>query len=197
MADDAVPFATPEELRAWLQANHETKDELWVLLARKGSGIASITWPQLVDEVLCFGWIDGHAKGVDERYRRQRITPRRRGSTWSARNVARARALIEEGRMQPAGLAAFEARTEARTAIYTYEQSEEVTLAPAYERRLRAAPDAAAFLERQIPSYRRLVIAWVMGAKQEVTRERRLEQLIECSARGEAPRQYRWARLKP
>jgi uncharacterized protein YdeI (YjbR/CyaY-like superfamily) len=197
VADDAVPFATPEELRAWLQANHETSDELWVLLARKGSGIPSITWPQLVDEVLCFGWIDGHAKGVDERYRRQRITPRRRGSTWSARNVKRALALIEEGRMQPAGLAAFEARIEARTAIYSYEQEQAAALAPAYAARLRAVPDAAAFLERQIPSYQRLVVSWVMGAKQEATRERRLEQLIACSARGEAPRQYRWAKLKP
>jgi len=197
VADQAVPFATPEELRAWLQANHETAAELWVLLARKGSGIPSITWPQLVDEVLCFGWIDGHAKGIDDRYRKQRITPRRQGSTWSARNVKRALALIEEGRMQPAGLAAFAAREEANTAIYTYEQDGEVALDPAYEERLRAVPGAAAFLARQVPSYRRQVTAWVMGAKQEATRERRLEQLIACSARGEAPRQYRWAKLKP
>jgi uncharacterized protein YdeI (YjbR/CyaY-like superfamily) len=194
---EPVPFATPEELRAWLEANHETASELWVLYYRKGSGRPSITWPELVDEVLCFGWIDGHAKGVDEVSRRQRITPRRAGSNWSARNVGRVAALIEEGRMRPAGLAAFEARREDRTAIYTYERKGEPALPPAYEGRFRADAGAWAFFGRQIPSYRRTAIGWVVGAKQEATRERRLSQLIECSARGEAPPPYRWAKLKP
>jgi uncharacterized protein YdeI (YjbR/CyaY-like superfamily) len=195
--EQGTPFAAPEQLRAWLEANHATAAELWVRLARKGSGIPSITWPELVDEVLCFGWIDGHAKGIDDVWRRQRITPRKRGSTWSARNVARAEALIAEGRMRPAGLAAFQARREDRTAVYTYERDGHVVLPPAYEQRLRADAEAAAFLDRQVPSYRRTVFAWVARAKQESTRERRLAQLIECSARGEAPPPYRWAKLKP
>jgi uncharacterized protein YdeI (YjbR/CyaY-like superfamily) len=196
VADDAVPFATPEELRAWLEAHHETAAELWVKLARKGSGVPSITWPELVDEVLCFGWIDGHAKGIDDVWRKQRITPRRTGSNWSARNVERVRVLTEEGRMRPAGIAAHEERGEDRTAIYTFER-ESLGLTPGYERRLRDHPEAAAFLERQVPSYRRSCFDWVMRAKQEATRERRLEQLIECSARGVAPPPYKWAKLKP
>lgn len=190
-------FATAEELRAWLEEHHDKEDELWVLLARKASGVASITWPELVDEVLCFGWIDGHSKGVDDVWRRQRITPRRRGSTWSARNVARVEALTKEGRMRPAGLAAFAARTEDNTAVYNYERGGEPALPPAYEERFRANAEAWAFFERQIPSYRRTCVDWVTRAKQEATRERRLEQLIACSARGEAPPPYKWARLTP
>jgi uncharacterized protein YdeI (YjbR/CyaY-like superfamily) len=188
----ADAFATPQELRAWLEANHETAGELWVKLAKKGSGIQSITWPELVDEVLCFGWIDGHMKPIDDVWRRQRITPRRKGSKWSARNVERVRVLTEEGRMRPAGLAAFAARTDAG---YTYEVPK--ALSAEYEARLRANAEAWAFLERQIPSYRRTCAGWVMSAKQEATRERRLEQLIACSARGEAPPPYKLAKLKP
>jgi uncharacterized protein YdeI (YjbR/CyaY-like superfamily) len=190
---EAEPFATPEELRAWLEAHHATRDELWVKLAKKGSGIPSITWPELVDEVLCFGWIDGHMKPIDDTWRRQRITPRRKGSKWSKRNVDRVGVLIAEGRMRPAGLAAFERRQDAG---YSFEQAP-VELSPEYRARLDAEATARAFLDRQIPSYRRTVFAWVMGAKQEATRERRLQQLIDCSARGEAPPPYKLARLKP
>jgi uncharacterized protein YdeI (YjbR/CyaY-like superfamily) len=196
VAEDAIPFPTAEELRAWLEGNHDTTSELWVLLYKKGSGRPSITWPELVDECLCFGWIDGHAKGVDEISRRQRITPRRRDSNWSARNVQRVEALIAEGRMRPAGFVAWEARREDRTAVYTYERGEP-ELSPEEEQRFRAEAEAWAFFERQIPSYRRTAIGWVTGAKRAETRERRLAQLIECSARGEAPPPYRWAKLKP
>lgn len=194
---DAQRFETPEALRAWLEANHETAAELWVLLPRKGSGIPGLTWPQLVDEILCFGWIDGHMKPIDERWRRQRITPRRKGGNWSARNVERVRVLTEEGRIGSAGLAAYAERREDRTAVYNFERKGEVELAPDYRRRLDASPEAAAFLARQIPSFRKTVFAWVMGAKLQATRERRLEQLIACSARGEAPPPYKWAKLKP
>jgi uncharacterized protein YdeI (YjbR/CyaY-like superfamily) len=187
------PFTTPEELRAWLEEHHATETELWVKLARKSSGVPSITWPELVDEVLCFGWIDGHSKGIDEVWRKQRITPRRKGSNWSARNVERVRVLTAEGRMRPAGLAAFEARQDAN---YTYEQPP-AELPPDFEQRFRAAAEAWAFFERQAPSYRRTMIGWVTRAKQEATRERRLAQLIECSARGEPPPLYRWAKVKP
>jgi uncharacterized protein YdeI (YjbR/CyaY-like superfamily) len=189
-------FTTPEELRAWLEQHHGTADELWVLLPKKASGVPGLTWPELVDEVLCFGWIDGHMKPMDEVWRRQRITPRRPGSTWSARNVERVRVLTEEGRMRPAGLAAFAARTEARTAIYAYEQDGEPALPSAWQERFEADAGAWAFFARQIPSYRRTCLRWVLGAKREETRERRLAQLIDCSARGEAPPPYRSARLK-
>lgn len=194
---DPLAFATPGELRAWLEANHESADELWVLLAKKASGVPSITWPELVDEVLCFGWIDGHVKRVDDVWRRQRITPRRKGSNWSARNVARVAALRAEGRMHPAGETAFAARTEARTAIYGYEQDGEAALPPEWDARFSAHAEARTFFDRQVPSYRRACIRWVVGAKQEATRERRLQQLIDCSARGEAPPPYKSARTKP
>ena len=193
---DPIPFATAAELRAWLEANHDSASELWVLIHKKGSGRPSITWPELVDECLCFGWIDGHMKGIDEVSRRQRITPRKPGGNWSARNVKRVAALLAEGRMRPAGLAAWEARREDRTAVYTYER-EEPELTPEGERRFRADEQAWAFFCRQVPSYRRTAIGWVTGAKQAATRERRLAQLIECSGRGEAPPPYRWAKLKP
>ena len=191
---DAVAFATPAELRAWLEANHGTADELWVKLPRKASGEAGLTWPELVDEVLCFGWIDGHMKPIDDVWRKQRITPRRKGSKWSKRNIERVRVLTEERRMRPAGIAAFEARQEAG---YHFEQRAEPELPREWEERFRANADAWAFFERQIPSYRKTCISWVTRAKQEATRERRMEQLIEASARGAAPPPYKWAKLKP
>jgi uncharacterized protein YdeI (YjbR/CyaY-like superfamily) len=189
---ESTPFATPEELRAWLEAHHESATELWVRLAKKGSGIPSITWPELVDELLCFGWIDGHMKPIDDEWRRQRITPRKAGSKWSKRNIERVRVLTEEGRMRPAGLAAYETGT---ASSYTYEAPQE--LGAEYAGRLAANAEASAFLERQIPSYRRTCASWVMSAKQEATRERRLEQLIDCSARGEPVPPFKWAKMKP
>ena len=188
----AVAFRTPDELRAWLEANHASETELWVKLPRKGSGVAGLTWPELVDEVLCFGWIDGHMKPIDDVWRRQRITPRRAGSKWSKRNIERVRVLTEEGRMRPAGLAAFAARQEAG---YTFER--EVPGELTAQQRARFTPEGLAWFERQIPSFRRTCIGWVTGAKQEATRERRLEQLAEAAARGEPPSVYRWAKTKP
>jgi uncharacterized protein YdeI (YjbR/CyaY-like superfamily) len=193
---EPVPFATPEDLRAWLEAHHETATELWVLRHKKGSGRPTVTWPQIVDECLCFGWIDGQIKSIDEWSLRQRITPRKPGSTWSARNVERVAALTAAGRMRPAGLAAWEARREDRTAVYTYER-DQPRLSAQDERRFRAEAEAWAFFGRQIPSYRRTAIGWVTGAKRQATRERRLAELIECSGRGVAPAPYRWAELKP
>jgi uncharacterized protein YdeI (YjbR/CyaY-like superfamily) len=190
----AEAFERPEDLRSWLEEHHETETELWVLLAKKGSGVPSITWPELVDEVLCFGWIDGHMKPVDEVWRRQRITPRRKGSKWSKRNVERVRVLTGEGRMRPAGLAAFAARTDAD---YSFEQERPAELEPEQRARFEADADAWAWFQRQTPSYRKTCTAWVAGAKQAATREKRLVQLIEASGRGEPPSVYRWAKVKP
>src|SRR6476661_1893815 len=120
---DVMFFATPAELRAWFDANHLTADELWLGYYRKATGRPSVAWSQVVDEALCVGWIDGVRKRVDDEVSVQRLTPRRKGSTWSAINVGKVAVLRAEGRMRPAGIAAFEARTEGNTAIYAYEQA--------------------------------------------------------------------------
>jgi uncharacterized protein YdeI (YjbR/CyaY-like superfamily) len=194
---EPVHFATPEELRAWLEAHHATADELWVVLPRKGSGVAGITWLELVDEVLCFGWIDGIAKPHGDETRKQRITPRRKGSTWSARNVGRVAVLTEEGRMRPAGLVAFPRRSAERTATYSFEQVGDAELPPAWRARFETRAQAWAFFHRQIPSYRRAALHWVMGAKREETRERRLMTLIDACAAGAPAPPLKWAKLKP
>jgi uncharacterized protein YdeI (YjbR/CyaY-like superfamily) len=143
-----------------------------------------MTWPESVDEALCFGWIDGVRKRIDAERYTIRFTPRRPGSIWSAVNVGRVAALTEEGRMRPAGLAAFAARREDRSGIYSYEQREQAVLPAAYEKRLRAERRAWKWFEAQPKGYRRDAIRWVMTAKREETRERRLATLIEASAAG-------------
>jgi uncharacterized protein YdeI (YjbR/CyaY-like superfamily) len=177
-------FADPAEWRAWLEANHETESEVLVGLYKRGSGKQSITWPQLVDEALCFGWIDGVRRGLDADSYSIRMTPRKKGSNWSAINVKRFGELREAGRVAPAGEEAFARRREDRTAIYSYEQEEEATLAPEQEARLRADERAWEFWTSQPPWYRRTATHWVVRAKREETRERRLRTLIEDSAAG-------------
>lgn len=177
-------FPTQAEFRAWLERNHDTATELIVGFYKKGSGKPSITWPEAVDEALCFGWIDSVRRTLDDERYTNRFTPRRRGSVWSKRNIERARELIEEGRMTPAGRKAFEARREDRSSLYSYERGHEPALDPAYERELRGNRDAWSFFEASAPSYRRAAIHWVMSAKREETRRRRLATLAEDSARG-------------
>jgi uncharacterized protein YdeI (YjbR/CyaY-like superfamily) len=177
-------FATASELRGWLEDNHATASELWVGFYRRGSGKASITWPELVDEELCFGWIDGVRKGIDEVSFANRITPRKPRSTWSAINIARAKDLISLGRMRPAGLKAFERRTDERSAIYSYEQRTKARLDPEAERSFRTNKKAWAFFRAQPPSYRRAATWWVITAKREETRQKRLATLIRDSQHG-------------
>ena len=174
--------ASPEELRAWLEANHDTADERWVGFRPKATGLPTITWPELVDEVLCVGWIDGIRKPV-EGGSAIRITPRREGSNWSARNVGRVEALRAEGRMRPAGEAAFGRRREDRTAIYSFER--QLAFDDAANAALDAVPDARAFWDRQPPGYRRTATHWVMSAKRAETRAKRLATLVETCERGE------------
>ena len=171
-------FATASELRDWLEANHATANELWVGFHKRGSGKASIAWQELVDEELCFGWIDGVRKGIDDMRYANRITPRTPRSTWSAINIARANELIGLGRMQPAGLKAFERRSDKRSAIYSYEQRNAGRLDPKAERSFRANKTAWAFFHAQAPSYQRAAIWWVISAKREETRQKRLATLI-------------------
>lgn len=145
-----------------------------------------------MDEVLCFGWIDGQGRKIDDDRRQIRITPRRKGSIWSARNVARVEALRSEGRMTPAGEAAFAARRTDRTGVYSHERAEEARLTPEQEAQFRANEAAWAwFTTTAPPSYRRTALHLVVSAKREETRARRLAELIECSARGERIKQLR------
>ena len=190
---DVVFFATPAELRDWFDANHATTDELWLGYYKKASGRPSVDWPQVVDEALCVGWIDGVRKSIDDEVSVQRLTPRRKGSTWSAINVAKVATLTEQGRMRPAGLAAFAARTDANTAIYAYERPHS---AFSDEELARFQADEAAWAdwERRAPSYRRVATHWVTSAKQAATRERRLSTLIEDSRAGRPLKQLAWTR---
>jgi uncharacterized protein YdeI (YjbR/CyaY-like superfamily) len=181
---EPVFFATPAELRAWLERHHADRDELWVGLHKKASGRPSVTWPEVVDEALCFGWIDGVRRSLGPDSYVNRLTPRRPRSNWSAINIKRVGELIEEGRMTPAGMAAFEARTDDRSAVYSYEQRRGATLEPEQEERFRAVPEAWEWFQARPPSYRRAAIHWVVSAKRPETRERRLETLIEDSAAG-------------
>ena len=178
---EATIFPSAAAFRAWLQEHHATKPELWVGYYRKGSGRQSITYSEAVDEALCFGWIDGVTRRIDEISWANRYTPRRVRSIWSNVNVRRVELLLEQGRMHPAGIAAFEARRADRTGIYAFEQAPAV-LDAEFEARLRDDPTAFAFLEAQPAGYRQTVIHWVMEAKQDATRLRRLEKLIEDSA---------------
>ena len=178
-------FATPADFRAWLERHHESHSELIVGFHKRGSGRPSITWPEAVDQALCFGWIDGVRRRIDDTSYSIRFTPRKARSTWSAVNIKRMKELVEEGLVAPAGLAAFERRTDDRSAIYSYEQRKAAKLEPDQERRLGADERANAFFEAQPPSYRRAAIHWVTSAKKPETRARRLGILIDSCAAGE------------
>ena len=178
----ATFFASAEEFRAWLEANHETATELWMGLRKKHVPDRGLTWADAVPEALCFGWIDSVAQRIDEDAVRQRWTPRKSTSIWSAINLAHVERLIAEGKMRPAGLAAYEKRTPERSGIYAYESGR--TLSDEQRERLLANPAAAAFWELATPSYRKMAENWVVSAKREQTRESRLVQLIEDCAEG-------------
>ncbi len=190
---DVIYFESPAQLRNWFDANHATADDLWVGQYRKATGRPSVTWSQAVDEALCVGWIDGVRVSVDETRFLQRFTPRRKGSTWSAINVAKVEALTAEGRMRPAGLAAFEARTAANAAIYSYERPPAI-FSDDEVARLQANPAAWADWLGRPPSYQRAVTHWVTSAKAAATRERRLATLIEDSAASRKVGPMRWER---
>ena len=176
-------FATPAAFRCWLEQHHATATELWVGFHRKSSGRPSITWSEAVDEALCFGWIDGIRKKVDEGSYTNRFTPRKHDSTWSAVNTRRVKALKTEGKMHPAGLAAFKKRDPKKSG-YSFEQRKGLELDPALQARFKKNAAAWRFFEAQPPGYRRTMIFYVMSAKQDDTRLRRLERLIADSAAG-------------
>jgi uncharacterized protein YdeI (YjbR/CyaY-like superfamily) len=179
---DVVFFEAPERLREWLEQHHASERELWVGYAKKGSGIPSITWPESVDEALCYGWIDGIRKSIDERRYCIRFTPRKPRSNWSAINLARVEVLTREGRMRPAGLQVYSERVAGSEANYSHEQRHDIALDPADLQRFQDHAEAWAFFQAQPPGYRRIATHWVVSAKQPATRERRLATLIEDSA---------------
>ena len=178
-------FESPAELREWLAENHERESELWVGFRRKASGLPTLTWSESVDQALCFGWIDGVRTGIDEISYKLRVTPRKPRSNWSAVNIRKVEELRAAGLMEPAGEAAFARRSEARSAIYSYEQRAEASLTAEQEAQFRAAPDGAwEFFCAQPQGYRRTAVHWVVSAKREETRARRLATLIADSAAG-------------
>jgi uncharacterized protein YdeI (YjbR/CyaY-like superfamily) len=180
----ATFFETPAEFRAWLEENHATETELLVGFYRKGSGKPSITWPEAVGEALCFGWIDGVRRGIDEESYSIRFTPRKPTSNWSKVNIDKVAELTENGRMRHAGIAAFERRSEKRSGIYSYEQRKEAAFDAGQESEFRANDAAWSFFQSQPPGYRRTATHWVVTAKREETRQRRLATLIDDSANG-------------
>ena len=166
-------FRTPEQFREWLEKNHGSKDELWVGFYKKGSGKPSITWPESVDQALCFGWIDGIRKSIDENSYVIRFTPRRPGSIWSAVNINKVKELEEKGLVTPAGRAAFEKRDAKKSEIYSFEQKN-VSLGDTYEKVFKKNKKAWISFQAMPPSYRKAATWWVISAKQEATREKRL-----------------------
>ena len=176
-------FPSPAAFRKWLQKHHAAETHLWVGFHKKGTGTPSLTWQESVDEALCFGWIDGIRKRIDEDRYTIRFTPRKPTSIWSAINIARVKALTKLGRMKPPGLAAFAKRDEKRSAIYAYENRPK-ELAPEYEKELRKNAKAAAFFDALPPAFKKLMAFWVMSARQEETRQKRLARLIAASAAG-------------
>src|SRR5260221_10408075 len=177
-------FKTPAEFRAWLAEHHATASELGVVLYTKASGEPTMTWSEAVDQALCFGWIDSVARRLDETRRVQRFTPRKPKSNWSAVNIKKVAELTAQGLMEPAGLAAFARRKEARSGVYSYENRHLAALDPAREAAFRANARAWEFFSEQPPSYPQTSIYLVMNAKREETRSSRLARLISVSGAG-------------
>ncbi len=176
-------FENSQAFHDWLEAHHDTAPELWVGFHKTKSGKASLTWPESVDEALCFGWIDAVRKRIDDESYMIRFTRRKPGSIWSLVNVRKVEDLIKQGRMKPSGLKAFEAREEKKTGIYSFEGSAR-SLDAAAEKSFQSHEKAWSFYQTQAPSYRKAAEHWVMGAKKEETRAKRLAQLVDVSYRG-------------
>jgi len=184
-------FRNGVEFGKWLAKNHAKLDELWVGFYKKDSGKPSITWPESVDEALCYGWIDGIRKSLGEVSYMIRFTPRRAGSIWSTVNVNRVKVLVAEGRMQPAGAKAFAARKDDRSGIYSHEQKP-TALPKECESALRKDKAAWKFYAAQPGSYVKAVAWWIVSAKKDETRVRRIALLVKCSAAGERIPQFTW-----
>ena len=175
-------FPTPADFRAWLEQHHAALEELWVGFYKRDSGKPSITWPESVDCALCFGWIDGVRKSLEDESYMIRFTPRKSTSTWSAINIRRVEVLTKDGLMHPAGHAAFANRSDKKSAIYAYEQRKTAELDAKSEKQFRANKKAWEFFQSQPPWYRRTATYWVINAKREETKQKRLATLIDDCA---------------
>ena len=176
-------FATPAAWRAWLEKHHATETELLVGFYKISTGKPSITWPQSVDEALCFGWIDGKRQSLGDEAYTIRFTPRKPTSIWSAINVAKVAELRAAGKMRPAGEAAYALRIENKTAVYSFERFEAAQFSAAQQAKFEANKNAYAWFTQQSPSYQKVTKHWVTSAKQQATQDRRLAQLIaDCAA---------------
>jgi uncharacterized protein YdeI (YjbR/CyaY-like superfamily) len=181
---DVTHFASSVGFRAWLEEHHEVRDVLWVGFWKKATGRDSITWEESVDVALCFGWIDGIRKRIDDEAYTIRFTPRRSGSVWSRRNIERYEVMLAEERVAPAGAEAYARRTEGKSGVYSFEQEAPPPLSKEFEARFRQHAEAWADWEQRPPGYRKRATHWVMSAKREATRERRFMAVIEDCAAG-------------
>ena len=180
-------FATQAEWEAWLEAHHASAPGVWLEFAKKGSGVETVSYAEAVESALCFGWIDGQMKTLDERFYRQRFTPRRRRSSWSKVNVEKATALIEAGRMRPAGLAEVERAKEDGRWDAAYEPPSRITVPEDLERALHASPKARTAFDALDSQNRYLILYRVHGAKRPETRARRIAQFVDQLAEGRKP----------
>ena len=176
-------FSSAEQFRKWLERNHETESELFIGFHKKSSGKKSITYPEALDEALCFGWIDGVRRKINETSYTQRFSPRRPKSIWSLINIKHVERLKKQGRMQSAGLVVFGRREPRRIGVYSFENSP-LQLPAAYEKKFRQNKTAWDFFEQQAPSFKKVAIFWIMSAKKEETQMSRLLQLIENAEKG-------------
>jgi uncharacterized protein YdeI (YjbR/CyaY-like superfamily) len=180
---DPVFFASPAEWRAWLEAHHESATECLVGFIKVTTGEANLTWSESVDQALCFGWIDGVRRRIDDRSYSIRFTPRQPTGNWSKVNLAKMAALDAAGLVAPGGRAAFANRTEAKTGIYSFER-EAASFTADQEKAFKTNQKAWTFWEAQANWYRRTATHWVVDAKRQETRDRRFAQLLEVSAGG-------------
>jgi uncharacterized protein YdeI (YjbR/CyaY-like superfamily) len=170
-------FSHQSDFRKWLKVNHKKEAELLVGYYKVDSGKPSMTWPQSVDQALCFGWIDGVRKSIDEQRYCIRFTPRRKTSSWSLVNIRKIEELARKGLLQPAGLEVFRRRKEEKSGIYSFE-NETKTLARRFENRFKANKKAWKYFMGQAPTYRKVILHRIMSAKQKTTRLKRLQAVI-------------------
>jgi uncharacterized protein YdeI (YjbR/CyaY-like superfamily) len=182
MAATPIFFRTPSDFRSWLELHHDKFHELFVGFHKKSSGKPGLTWPESVDAALCFGWIDGIRKSIDETSYMIRFTPRKSTSTWSAINIRRVRELTKLGLVHPTGLKAFAARSAKKSGVYSYEQRKHARFTAAQLKQFRANKSAWEFFRSQAPWYQTVTAYWVLSAKKEETKRKRLASLIRYSA---------------
>jgi uncharacterized protein YdeI (YjbR/CyaY-like superfamily) len=177
-------FEQPSAFRKWLAQNHATQKELWVGYYKKHTKKLTMTWSESVDQALCYGWIDGIRKKIDEEAYMIRFTPRKPTSFWSAVNIKKIEELTQKGLMQPSGIAAWERRKDSKSKVYSYEQDKISILKPEYLNQIKANKKAFTFFENLAPGYKKHTIWWVMSAKREATQIKRLTILIESAEQG-------------